>query len=277
KDAKSIGSLIKLTTFDKDFLDERELIFNQETNDIFELEMKNDLFNLYSSLSKQAEIMNMRHDVFVTNPPYAGNRYIPNVVKDYLKDNYPDVNRDLFSSFIEYSFSATKEYGQIGFMTPYVWMFISSYEKLREKIINDRTISSLVQLEYSGFDGATVPICTFTLRNYNSEIKGEYVRLEDFKGANAQPIKTLEAIENPYVSYRYKFDQDNFNKIPGNPVTYWISDNTVSIFDDNKKMDDVIEAKQGTATANNKKFLRYWYEISFKSIGFNLTPEKAIT
>ena len=268
KDAKSIGSLIKLTTFDKDFLDERELIFNQETNDIFELEMKNDLFNLYSSLSKQAEIMNMRHDVFVTNPPYAGNRYIPNVVKDYLKDNYPDVNSDFFSSFIEYSFSVTKENGQIGFMTPYVWMFISSYEKLRNKIINDRTISSLIQLEYSGFDGATVPICTFTLRNYTSNIEGEYIRLEEFKGAKVQSIKTLEAIENPNVYYRYTFNQDNFKKVPGNSIAYWVPMKLYEVFEKSKKFLEYIDVTGSqNITANNKKYLRKVWEVSNHKIG----------
>src|SRR5699024_6070092 len=80
--------------------------------------------------------------------------------------------------------------------------------------INDRNISSLVQLEYSGFDGATVPICTFTLRNYHSNTNGEYIRLADFRGAANQPIKTLEAIKHPEVSYRYSFNKKTLIRFP---------------------------------------------------------------
>src|SRR5699024_11345340 len=115
--------------------------------------------------------------------------------------------------FAEYSISAIKENVRKGMMTTYLWLFICAYEKTRKKIIYGRNISSLVQLEYSVFDGATVPICTFTLRNYHSNTNGEYIRLADFRGAANQPIKTLEAIKHPEVSYRYSFNQENFNKI----------------------------------------------------------------
>src|SRR5699024_3574522 len=188
--------------------------------------------------------------------PYAGRRYLTKEITDYIDSHYPDVNRDLFSSFVEYSFSATKENGQIGFMTPYVWMFISSYEKLRKKIINDRTISSLIQLEYSGFDGATVPICTFTLRNYTSDIKGEYIRLEKFRGAKIQPIKTLEAVRNPNASYRYTFNQNNFKNIPGSPIAYWASDKIINIFKYNKMTKDNFDLKVGLQSGNNKRFIK---------------------
>src|SRR5699024_178361 len=107
----------------------------------------------------------------------------------YLDENYPDVKADLFSAFVSSSFHNTKENGQIGFMTPYVWMFISSYEKLRNEIIENHTISSLVQLEYSGFDGATVPICTFTLKNYNSKLNGEYIDWKIFQDQETSLLK----------------------------------------------------------------------------------------
>src|SRR5699024_3956075 len=176
----------------------------------------------------------------------------------------------LFSSFIEYSFYATKENGQIGFMAPYVWMFISSYEKLRDKIINDRNISSLIQLEYSGFDGATVPICTFTLRNYHSGTDGEYVRLSDFRGAANQPIKTLEAVQNPTVFYRYTFNQDNFSKIPCRPIAYWSSKRRREIYSSEIKLKKVSEPRTGIQTGKNDVFLKYWFEVSFFKIGINM-------
>src|SRR5699024_7613463 len=236
KHAKAIGSLIKMEPVDFDFLNNRLGELEKQENDIFEMDFKERILPLFKGLLKQVTIMGKKYDVFVTNPPYAGRRYVTKEVNDYLDENYPDVKSDLFSSFIEYSFYATKENGQIGFMAPYVWMFISSYEKLRDKIINDRNISSLIQLEYSGFDGATVPICTFTLRNYHSGTDGEYVRLSDFRGAANQPIKTLEAVQNPTVFYRYTFNQDNFSKIPCRPIAYWSSKRTREIYSSEIKL-----------------------------------------
>src|SRR5699024_12878354 len=103
--------------------------------------------------------MDQIYAVLVTNPPDAGRRYVTKEVNDYLDKHYSDVKSDLFSSFVEYSFSATKENGQTGFMTLDVWMFISTYDKMRKKIIYNRNISSLVQLEYLVFNVATFPIC----------------------------------------------------------------------------------------------------------------------
>src|SRR5699024_4117648 len=155
KHAKAIGSLIKIESFDLEFSNGRIVDIEQQDHDIFGFALKDRTLPLLKALIEQAKIMDQRYDVFITNQPYAGRRYVTKEVNNYLDKNYPDVKSDLFSSFVEYSFSATKENGQMGFMTPYVWMFISSYEKMRKKIIEDRNISSLIQLEYSGFDGAT--------------------------------------------------------------------------------------------------------------------------
>src|SRR5699024_5014453 len=260
--AKAIGSLIKVESFDLDFLNNRIENIEQQEHDMFELELKDRTLPLLYELIKQAKIMDQRYAVLVTNQPYAGRRYVTKEVNDYLDKHYSDVKSDLFSSFVKYSFRATKENGQTGFMTPYVWMFISTYEKMRKKIINDRNISSLVQLEYSGFDGATVPICTFTLRNYHSNTNDEYIRLADFRGAANQPIKTLEAIKHPEVSYRYSFNQENFNKIPGIPIAYWASNQVIAVFANNKVLSDISYPRLGMATAKNDLFLRFWHEVT---------------
>src|SRR5699024_9392269 len=156
-----------------------------------------------------------------------------------------------------------------GFMSPYVWMFISSHEKLRNKIISDSTISSLIQLEYSGFEGATVPICTFTLQNKNKNIPGEYIRLSDFVGSRHQQIKAKEAIENPNVTYRYTFDQNNFKEIPGSPIAYWVSDSTIKSFLNSEILEDYVNYSVGIQTGDNNKFLRNWWEVDSYNIKFN--------
>jgi len=145
---------------------------------------------------KQAEYLSQRYHVVIANPPYMGGKGMNGRLGAWLKDNYADVKSDLFSAFIVRNTELVLPKGQLGFMTPFVWMFISSYEKLRSFLINQKTITSLIQLEYSGFDGATVPICTFTLENaYKPDFKGGYVRLSDFKGADIQGSKALEIIQ----------------------------------------------------------------------------------
>lgn len=261
KHAKAIGSLIKLVSYDIKFQNQRLKAIEQQSGNLFELEMKDRTVVMFRNLIKQATLMELQYDVLITNPPYAGNSYVTTEVSAYLLKEYPDVKSDLFSSFIEYSFQATKENGQMGFMTPFVWMFISSYEKLRKKVLSSRSISSLIQLEYSAFDGATVPICTFTLRNYQNKIEGEYVRLSDFRGAENQPKKTVEAVQNPSVSYRYTYNQENFSKVPGNPIAYWYSEQKVKAFSDNRRLDDFGETGKGIGTGNNDRFLKLWYEV----------------
>lgn len=274
KNAKSIGSLIELEKFELEFFQQRINEIEQESENLFVLELKDRLLNPYKKLLSQSSIMSEKYDVFITNPPYAGSKYLTKEVLDYLGENYPNVKSDLFSAFIEYSFTKTKSNGQIGLMTPYVWMFISAYETLREKIIKNCTISSLIQLEYSGFEGATVPICTFTLRNHLSCLKGEYIKLSEFKGASNQPLKVLEAVQTPKVSYRFTSNQESFNKIPGSPIAYWVSQAMIDSYSNGMPLGELASPKTGMTTADNNKFLRLWYEVSNKKIGFDMRNSK---
>lgn len=149
-------------------------------------------------------------------------------------------------------------------MTPFVWMFISSYEELRLQLINNETIISLIQLEYSGFDGATVPICTFTLqKNHISNFSGSYIRLSDFRGAANQGPRALEAINNKDCSWRYQTNQESFKKIPSNPIVYWIKPQTSILFT-NKKIGELYEVKEGLGTRDDDIFLRRHWEVSRK-------------
>lgn len=265
--AKSIGSLIKLEYLDLDFLKERLTKIEQQSTNLFEVDLRDRTYNLYKSLINQSELMNLKYDIFITNPPYAGNKYLTKEVSTYLTKYYPRVKSDLFSSFIEYSFYSTKEYGQIGFMTPFVWMYISSFEELRQMIIKNKMISSLIQLEYSAFDGATVPICSFCLRNYPVQVNGEYIKLSDFKGSENQPIKTIEAIRNPTAPYRYTFKQINFDKVPGSPIVFWISDTVRNIFEFNDNLYNYTTSASQNITGNNKKYLRFHWEVDKFNVG----------
>lgn len=223
-------------------------------------------------LLRQAELLSRTYDCVVANPPYMGSKGQNAALKTFLKDEYNDAKSDLFSAFILRNLELTREHGQLGFMSPFVWMFISSYEKLRHFIISEKCITSLVQLEYSGFDGATVPICTYTFENSKlPRYKGSYIRLSDFRGAENQGPKTLEAIQNPACGWFFTATAEDFKKIPGSPVAYWVSDNVRNIFAENPPLGTVAEARQGLATADNNRFLRFWPEVNIASIGFSMS------
>jgi SAM-dependent methyltransferase len=194
EEAKTFGSLIEVPKEDaaplKALVDELEQL--ARTGDV----MQKPAAEMLLPYVQQAWILAQRYENVVANPPYMGSKYQAPAVKKYLKDAYKGYEKDLFSAFIIRNLALTKQGGQLGFMTPFVWMFISSYEQLRKHLITEKTITSLIQLEYSGFDGATVPICTFTLENaYNPHFKGGYVRLSDFRGAAQQGPRALEIIQ----------------------------------------------------------------------------------
>ena len=279
EDAKEYGSILKLETIDKETLEKefnllKESLDNEQGTLIFNedelnISIEEDL-ELIESLIAQHIALTNKYEVVVTNPPYMGNSRMNTVLKKYIETNYSDVKNDLFAVFFIKCGEITKKKGYLGFMSPFVWMFIKSYEELRKIFIEQKTISSLVQLEYSGFEDATVPICTFVLQNSYTDKKGEYIRLSDFKGAKNQPIKTLEAIKNPNCGWRFQAKQKDFEKIPGSPIAYWVSDKIREIFEKNQKLGEIADLKNGFTTGNNDLFLRLWNEVSFIKIGYSM-------
>lgn len=215
------------------------------------------------------EALARKFDCVVANPPYMGSSSFSPFVSKWIKKNYPDVKSDLFSSFIVRIMDYASEHGEAGIMCPFVWMFIGSYEKLREKMINEKTITSLVQLEYSGFAGATVPICTFSFHNsYVDEYKGGYVRLSDFVGAAVQAPKTREAIANPDCGYFYRRNAKTFTQIPGTPIAYWASEGLLFAFSSCVKLKDICPPRVGLQTSDNARFLRLWFECQSSKIAY---------
>ena len=205
-----------------------------------------------------------RYDVVVANPPYMGAKNMNRWLGDWVKQNYPDVKGDLFSCFMVRNSDLGNDHAQMGFMTPYVWMFISTYEKLRKFVIEKNTITSLIQLEYSGFAGATVPICTFTLqKGCMHGYQGSYIRLSDFVGAAQQAPRVLEALANPDCGWFYRKRAESFELIPGSPIGYWVSERLWEAYGDGETFAEVGHPKVGMQTSNNEKYLRLWWEIRY--------------
>jgi len=259
KEATTFGSLICMGSQEQDFVDLQ--------NTLEDLVVDGDTLQKAAAkkllpLVIQARLLAKKYDAVIANPPYMGNKYLNPHLKTYLKKNYQGFEKDLFSAFMIRDLQLTKESGQLGFMSPFVWMFISSYENLRTHFIDNATISSLIQLEYSGFDGATVPICTFTLaKSHISDFVGSYIRLSDFRGSENQAPKTLEAIRNPDCGWFFNAKPDDFKKIPGSPIAYWISPKISSLFESEEKFDDVFFIKAGISSGDNAKFILQWYEV----------------
>lgn len=206
-----------------------------------------------------------RFDVVVANPPYMGSSSFNPFMSKWMKKHYSDVKSDLFAAFIVRIMGIAEDHGEVGIMSPFVWMFIGSYEKLRNKLIDEKTITSLIQLEYSGFAGATVPICTFTYHNSRIDgYKGGYVRLSDFVGAAVQAPKALEAIRNPTCGWFYRADATTFHDIPGSPIAYWASEAIITAFNNCRPLGSWLTTREGMATADNDRFVRCWWEVSAK-------------
>lgn len=274
EDAKEYGSILEVKPIGFNRLEERIEEIKEETPKMYDQGHRNIILEKLPPLVKQGRIMSKKYDVVCANPPYMGNRGMNRELKKYLDDNYKDSKSDLFAAFVESNFKYAKTNGHLGYMTPFVWMFISSYEKLRRKIIKNNSITSLIQLEYSGFKGATVPICTFTLRNSHTGETGEYIRLSDFRGSHNQPIKTREAVERPNVSYRYTSKSDDFLKIPGNPIAYWVSEKIIDRFIKGIPLKKFASPKTGMTTANNARFLRMWFEVLPDKVGIDCRDKK---
>lgn len=262
KDALELGSLIQVEQKDYDgykrFIDE---IHSNAEFSIYSLDWMENTYYQINKLIKQAEILSKKYCVTTTNPPYLNK--MSGELKKYVVKNYKDYSSDLFAVFMKRNFDYTKQNGYLGFMTPFVWMFIKSYEKLRGYIINNKSIATLVQMEYSAYEEATVPICSFVLKNVHSNALGYYFRLSDFKGGmEVQKQKVLEAINNKNCGYFYEASSENFSKIPGSPIAYWVSASIYKIFEKDN-IEKHYDVKAGICTGKNEDFIFEWYELNF--------------
>lgn len=216
---------------------------------------------------KQADYLSLKYHVVVANPPYMGNNGINERLNLFLKNNYEEVKSDLFSAFVVRCSTLGVSNANIGIMSPNVWMYISSYEKLRYFIINQKTLTSLIELPLTGFRGATVQICTYTFMNIKSDdIPAKFIRLVKFKGFDDEMAEyTKNAVLNN-CDYIFKILPCKFNDIPGIPFAYWISDKFRSTFK-MKFIKEITISDGQTKTGNNDKYLKMIWEPNKNDIG----------
>ena len=257
-DLKAYGSLLQVDTLD-------EKPEEPEVLTLFDMD-----YDVRLNDWNCRRLLCQKYAVVCTNPPYL-NKY-NDKLKKFVTENYKDYSGDLFSVFMYRNFAFCRQGGYSAFMTPNVWMFIKSYEKLREYIILNKWIIGLIQMAKGAFfREATVDICSFVLKNAPEEAPGLYFRLEDFRGGmDVQKEKVLEAIQNPDCGYFYEATQSNFSKILGSPVAYWASEKILLSYNNSKLIGDCSDVKIGMGTGKNEVFVRKWWEPSYNQIDFSL-------
>ena len=263
-DAKEYGSILQIKPLDYEGLKEAWETSAAATAHDANMAMWYDAAkDAVAQLIEQAIMLSQKYDAVVTNPPYMGASNMNPCLNEFIKQNYADYKSDFFSAFVVRVSQMTKQEGRCGFFTPYVWMFIQSYEKLRQYLYSQATLETLIQFEYSAFEEATVPVCTFTFAKRHVNKKGNYLRLVDFRGGmEVQRQKTLEAIADHNCGFYYEQSTDNFAKIPGSPVAYWATNKCIEAFVNGQILSCVAQIKQGIKTGDNDKFVRLWYEVS---------------
>lgn len=264
-DAKEYGSILKVEPTDYDNLqDYLEEIRQKGSENILFAAWSAEMADKMPKLIRQAKLLSRKYDVVVTNPPYMGSGGMDAKLSKYVKDNYPDSKSDLFAVFIEQCGAMIKPNGYQAMITQHAWMFLSSYEKLREKILQ-KMIVNMAHLGPRAFEeigGEVVQTTSFVLRNeFSNGYQGEYCRLIEPTTQQGKEAMFL-AGQNRYVS-----QQENFAKIPGELVAYWISEKMISHFS-GPLLGSILTTREGMATANNDLFLRLWYEVNETKIGW---------
>ncbi|PMM12482.1 type II restriction endonuclease [Vibrio breoganii] len=264
-DAKNLGSLIEIDskylsdlTSLKTELEEGENSSNPTTKAAIEKVLP---------IVSQALVLATKYDCAVKNPPYLGSKGMNKELKDFGKKFYPNSKSDLFALFMERSFNLLKEHGYNAQVNMQSWMFLSSFEKMRESLLDTKTFVTMAHLGARAFgqiSGEIVQTTSWVARNINIPIyKGNYLKLTE--GNEKQKQETLLRKENTY-SFNKQVD---FYNIPGSPIAYWAPSRVFNIFKVNKNIKDVAEKRLGLCTGDNDRFLRYWFEIDYDDIGFN--------
>ncbi|MGN1433760.1 MAG: BREX-1 system adenine-specific DNA-methyltransferase PglX [Ruminococcus sp.] len=265
-DAKEYGSILNLSiTEDEIFqLEEKYAeIDNTVYDNFFDTAKQSGLRTVFTPLLKQAKIMVEKYDVVCTNPPYMGGSGMDKDLSTYVKNNYPDSKADLFAVFIEKGNSWIVANGYNSMVTMQSWMFLSSFEKMRLNILGTKTITNLMHMENMVMGIAFGTAVTVFKNSQVPYYKGTYnlVTLKDIE--NSKP-KVFPNYENRFA----QVSTENFSKIPGSPIAYWVSENFIKTFD-NQRIYDIGNAKQGIIPGNVNEFVRLWYEVKLEKIGFN--------
>lgn len=257
-DAKEYGSILNVENYDWELLQR----FAESIDDAGQMTL--DTIGIDQTqaqlltLIEIAHVMAQKYEVVVTNPPYMGASGMSARLSQYVKDNYPDSKSDLFAVFIERCGQMTAKNCYQAMITQHAWMFLSSFEKLRTKLLMTDTVN-MVHLGARAFEeigGEVVQTTSFVLRKSHMDYKGTYYRLIEPTTQQGKEAMFLAGVN------RYTAQQSNFSKIPGAPVAYWVSNNFINMFNMHS-IADLADVQEGLKSGDNERFIRFWYEVDF--------------
>jgi hypothetical protein len=269
RQATNLGSLIQPQTP----LETLEAIYDKltgaiESSDLF---IRSNIQELQRAISHLISLQKKYHCT-VANPPYMGGGKMNKELSTFVKKNYPESKADLMACFMEAGLASLNPKGFLGMINQHSWMFLSSYEKLRDKLIKSIQFDTLLHLgprTFPEIGGEVVQNASFTFLNAKPTYKGSYIRLVDYENSELKRNKTLEAIQNPQFGWFYTANQKDFEKIPGSPIGYWASESDIRIFDREGLVNQYADPKQGLATGDNACFLRFFWEVDQDLVGKN--------
>ena len=259
RDAKEYGSILNISQVDFASLYARVEKVRADIS-----MFRESVLNSFLPLIQVAEVMAKKYDVVVTNPPYMGSSGMNARLAQYVKDHFPNTKADLFACFIERGNQMAVKHGYNCMVTMQSWMFLSSFEKMREKVLQTKTITNLMHMENMVMGIAFGTAVTVFRNNAIKGYKGTYnqIKLQDIE--NGEP-KTFPVPENRFA----QTSTDNFSKIPGSPVAYWVSENFIRAYQ-SKTIIDYGVARSGLQTGDNNRFLKFWQELNYNTIAFGM-------
>lgn len=269
EDGKLYGSVIEVSSeINFSSLKDRvNTLKETEHKDMFLIDFTENSLPFIERLIDQSEVLSTSYDVVVTNPPYMGRKGMNAELTKYVKKHYKDSSADLYAVFMEVASKSVKDNGFIGLVNQHSWMFLSSFEKLRKKMLDNHQIYSMTHLGTRAFaeiGGDVVQTTSFILRKIIiPEYIATFIRLTDYKNAVE---KEKQFYNEDTHSCR---NQNGFSDIPGSPIAYWSSEQVRNIFKESSKLGDIAEPRQGLATADNSRFLKLWHEVKDVNIGFD--------
>ena len=260
ENAKTFGSLIRVPESIAKALPLFEKLINQKTGrDLMGVRAVEDM----GPLLKQARLLSCTYDHVIANPPYMGNKGMNSLLRDFAKQHYANGKTDLFSMFVLRNVELAGQTGFLGFVTPFVWLFIGSYEDLRNCLFSGRSIMNLVRPSYTAFfESAIVPLVTFVVRNGAELYKGDYFDLGYLGSAEDQPGRLIQANTSNQNKSRFQASILDFRKIPSAPIAYWVSDKVRSLFCNSRTVGEEAVVVKGLDTCDNNRFIRLWHEVS---------------
>lgn len=264
--AKTFGSLIDVPSDDHDLLKEllSTLVELQESGDSMQKPAAKQLIKFVH----QALVLSIRYDAVIANPPYMGGKGMNGEIKAFASKRYRNSKSDLFAIFIERSFELSKVNGICSLITMQSWMFLSSFEGLRNNIIESRSLCSLVQIGYNSFpelNSKIVQAVMFSIsKTHIKNFVGTYINLNNASQSSDKNIVFLKRDANNL----FQVNASGFMKIPGSPIAYWVEDQVINTFANFSCFDELSPVKQGMATGCNDQFVRAWWEVPFDSIGY---------